>query len=258
MNYAYIRFFNIQYWYCVIISLFGNHCTYTDLGTVSAVPLAGQAAQAGNVATTTAQAAGPVAHPGFWDWLFGITNAPEASSATASSAPPGIFGTILIFIVGTLGFLWALYSVLAYFVSFLLLLLIIVSLAGIFIIRMEDEARYGNLSPEAAKLHPRLGRWQALLDNAMTSDPKRWRESILGADMLLGELFTTIGYVGATTDEQIRGVSDDAFANLPAAWEAHRIRNFISSPSSHFILTQREAFRVMKLYEQVFREFDFI
>ena len=92
----------------------------------------------------------------------------------------------------------------------------------------------------------------------MSSDPKRWRESILGADMILGELFTTLGYQGATTDAQIRHVPDDAFANLPAAWEAHRIRNFISSPSSHFILTQREAFRVMKLYEQVFREFDFI
>ena len=250
MNYAYIRFFNIQYWYCVIISLFGNHCTYTDLGSVSG--------QAGNVATTTAQAVGSAAKPSFWDWLFGITNSTATSGGAVSSAPSGVFGTILTLIVGTFGFLWALYSVLAYFVSFLLLLVIVSALVGIFIIRVEDEARYGNLPPEAEKLHPRLGRWQILLDNAMSADPKRWRESILGADMILGELFTTLGYIGATTDEQIRHVPDDAFANLPAAWEAHRIRNFISSPSSHFILTQREAFRVMKLYEQAFREFDFI
>lgn len=249
MNYEYIHFFNIQYWYCVIISLLGKHCTYTDLGTISV--------QAGNIATTTTNAVASVTKPSFWGWLFG-TAAQTSSASTVANAQPSILGTMFAVIAGIVGFLWSLFSVFAYLASFFLFLLILGTLLGLFIIHMEDEARYGNLAPAAEKKHPRLGRWQVLLDNAMSTDPKRWREAILGADALLGELFTTLGYEGATTAEQIRNVPDGAFANLPSAWEAHRIKNFISSSSSHFILTQREAFRVMKLYEQVFREFDFI
>lgn len=242
MQYAYIHFFNIQYWYCVFVSLLGKHCTYTDIGVT-----------VGNATTTAATL--PVARPGFWSWLFGGS---ASGAVGATSGSPGIIGTFFGVIFAIIGLIWTLYSVLAYFASFLLILMIATALVGLLVLRAEDEGRYGNLSPAPERAHPRLLRWQALLDNAMSSDPKRWREAILGADALLGELFSTLGYQGATTAEQIRHVPDDAFANVTSAWEAHRIRNFVASPSSHFILTQREAFRVMKLYEQVFREFDFV
>jgi hypothetical protein len=101
-------------------------------------------------------------------------------------------------------------------------------------------------------------RWQLLLDRAMSSDPKEWRESILAADGLLGEMLGNLGYAGEGTAEKIRSVPEGAFVTLPAAWEAHRVKNFVSSNASDFILTQREAFRVMKLYEQVFEEFKFV
>lgn len=251
MTYPYLEFFNLQYWYCVFISFVGQHCTYVQGGGVVVS------------ATTTAATAGSSAHVGFWQWLFGFSNAARSgASATGSGssllAPTGILGTTVAFVAAFLGFVWAFYSFFAYLASLLLFLLILASIGGIAYIRMEDDVRYGNLPPATEKKHPLKGRWDALLEGAMSSDPKRWREGILGADALLGELFTALGYEGATTDEQLKKIPDSAFANIPAAWEAHRIRNFISSSYSHFILTQREAFRVMKLYEQVFREFDFI
>jgi carboxylesterase type B len=97
-----------------------------------------------------------------------------------------------------------------------------------------------------------------ILDRTISLEPKAWKESVQEADIMLGELLAKLGYQGQNTHERLRAVQEGAFVTLPNAWEAHRIRNFISAPSSDYILTQREAFRVLKLYEQVFEEFDFI
>ena len=251
---GYIHFFNLEYWYCVLISLFGTKCTTTELA-VSGVSMP---------TPTTGSISGTVPHaaaPGFWDWLFGSLTGGSGGAgsgsflSSVSGGPLGaIFGAIgLIFAA-----LWALVNVVAFALSFLLLALILVSVVGIFVIRLAEHERYGNLAPSAERVHPLRARWQGLLEDAMSADPKRWRSAIFSADELLGNLFARIGYPGNTTAERITAVPEGAFANLPAAWEAHRIKNFIGAPSSRFVLTQREAFRVMKLYEQVFREFDFI
>ena len=175
----------------------------------------------------------------FWGWLF-------------------FDNPVFIFIAKLLGILWSLYSVLAYTASFFLFIVIVGSIAGLFLLRAREQAKYANLPPAEAREHPLSERWHALLEDTMSSDPLKWKEGIRGADLMLGELFAKLGYEGETTAERIRHIPEGAFANLHAAWEAHRIKNFALSPSSHFILTQREAFRTMKLYEQVFREFDFI
>ena len=250
MGYAYIHFFNIEYWYCVIISLFGQHCTTTEL----------QIAGGSGISTTTAGVAQvPTGAPvGFWEWLFGMGGNGAGAGAGGAAAEPTFFGALIGFFGAIFGFVWGIFSFVAFFASFLLVLAILGCLLGIMLIRMEDAARYGNLPPAAEKPHPLRMRWQELLQNAMSESPVKWREGIQGADEMLGELFARLGYDGANTAERIRKIPDGAFANLGAAWEAHRIKNFVFAPSSHFILTQREAFRVMKLYEQVFKEFDFI
>ena len=100
--------------------------------------------------------------------------------------------------------------------------------------------------------------WDEFMDDALSNDPKLWKESILSADRMLGELLAALGIPGATTPDRMRALPEDAFQTVPQAWEAHRVRNFVSSGSSDFILTQREAYRVMKLYEQVFEEHHYI
>lgn len=247
----FLKFLNLQYWYCVIYSLLGGKCADVEPLTAG-VELIG-------VPSGTLE---PVAPVGFWSWLFG----PHGSGVSAPNAPySGFLGSFLdtgIFILGLIGgliaFIWALYSTLAYIASGLLFLAIIGLLVGLFFIRMQEAALYGTLPPATNVVHPLRDRWQELLNGAMTNEPKRWREGILEADVMLGELLGKLGYVGSTTSEQIRTVPESAFVTVPLAWEAHRIRNFVSTPSSNYILTQQEAFRVMKLYEQIFYEFDFI
>jgi hypothetical protein len=244
MSYAYLRFFNIEYWYCVISSWFGEGCASSDFSA------------------SGAPAPAPSGGAGFWDWLFGVHSTGAGGGGLVGE---GLYGAIENAVIaiggafgGILGILWGAMSVLSFFLSFLLLLGIIGCALGIIFIRKSEERRYSNLPPAEERSHPLRNPWQALIAGAMSQNPKEWRESILGADRLMGDLLARLGFPGADTAERIQRIPEGSFANLPAAWEAHRIRNLVANPSSHFILTQREAFRVMKLYEQVFREFDFI
>jgi len=218
-----LHFLNLQYWYCVIFSFFGGRCGYLEeLRAAQTIP----AAPTG---------------PGAFEQFFSVL----ASGAGAVwSVLSGIFSSV-----------WNVYSAFAWGFSLFLFLGILFALGGLAFIRMREVSLYGTLPPKTNEENGRGNRWQELLGEAMSADPKRWRFAILEADAMLGELLGNLGYVGATTPDKMRSLPEDAFVTVPVAWEAHRVRNFISHGSSDFILTQREAFRVMKLYEQVFEEF---
>jgi hypothetical protein len=247
----YLQFFNIQYWYCVVYSIFGGKCTVVDSQTSNIVSNGWDTS--GVPVNTPAFSS----NPDFFSWLLGANGSPVHHT--------GFFGPVIdgvAFVAGVviaiISFIWFVYSILAYALSALLVLVIFASLAGLFYIRSEELLLYSTLPPLEKAEHHRGSFWQSHLEDAMSSDPKRWRQGILEADKMLGELLGSLGYQGATTAEKIRQIPENAFVTLPLVWEAHRIKNFVAAPSSDFILTQREAFRVMKLYEQVFEEFNFI
>lgn len=241
-TYEYLKFLNLQYLYCVAYSLFGGKCTAVSTSTPNA-----------SLSGTIDGAARPA---NFWEWLFGSTH------AGAHTGPLGgmfdAFAFVGALLTGVLGIIWAIFSALSYTLSALLFLMIIGSALGILFIRYQELALYGGLKPKAVMHREVRSRWQMILDRTISLEPKAWKESVQEADIMLGELLAKLGYQGQNTHERLRAVQESAFVTLPNAWEAHRIRNFISAPSSDYILTQREAFRVLKLYEQVFEEFDFI
>ncbi|MCL9971804.1 MAG: hypothetical protein NBV63_00100 [Candidatus Pacebacteria bacterium] len=276
-----VPFINWQYVYCFFVTLFGGTCAEDTLTVpsidVPAVPsvdtVVDAAVTGGQGALDSAHAAGG----GFWSWLWPFGNAgPTSGSGTggvvdavqpvtdvgfwasvASSIPEPIM-VVLSTIGAVFSFLWNLFSILSHTLSGILFLAILVAVGGIIMIRLKEWSALGALPPRPSGKSYGWSRWQDLLDAAMTAEPKRWREAVLAADTMLGELLTRIGYHGESTVVQMRSIPEGAFVTLPQAWEAHRIRNFIAHKNSNFILTQREAFRVMKLYEQVFEEFDFI
>lgn len=244
MDYGFLRFLNLEYWYCLFYSLFGGRCGYLDTPE-SSLDLGGASISSGASASTTGSMS-------FGDGFFGFL------SGVWHALTTGAVGAALQAIGAVLATLWAWYTGLAYTISGFLALQILGSVLGILFLRYRELSKYGVLPKESANAHPLKDRWHELLSGAMSSDPKRWRESILGADVMLGELLGALGYQGETTADKMRGLSEGAFITLPQAWEAHRIRNFVAQPSSDFILTQKEAFRVMKLYEQVFEEFKYV
>jgi hypothetical protein len=101
-------------------------------------------------------------------------------------------------------------------------------------------------------------KWKRVIEHVTSANPSDWRLSILEADILLGELLTKMGYRGESIGEQLKSAEESDFHTLELAWEAHKIRNGIAHEGSDFVLSQREAKRVIGLFEEVFKEFYYI
>lgn len=219
-----LHFLNLQYWYCIIYSLVGGKCTDSSLTTVTKPP------------------------------------GPEGSAAF-DALMNTVWSGILVFwsrISDVAIWVWHAYSAVAYSYSGFLAFAITSALAGLIFIRTRELGTYSTLLPAEEKDDSRMKRWKELLALAMTTDPKQWKSAITEADGMLGDLLEVLKYPGMNTSERMLRLPENAFSTIPVAWEAHRVKNFLTSGSSDFILTQREAFRVMKLYEQVFEEFQYL
>ncbi len=101
-------------------------------------------------------------------------------------------------------------------------------------------------------------RWQRVLTHISSDNPNDWRLAILECDIMLDEVLDKEGYVGDTIGDKLKKAVRGDFKTLDEAWEAHRIRNAIAHEGQDFAVTDREARRVINLYETVFKEFDFI
>ena len=101
-------------------------------------------------------------------------------------------------------------------------------------------------------------RWEHVEKLGASENPGDWRVAIIEADVLLEELVASMGYDGQTLGDKLKAIEKSDFTTLDEAWEAHKIRNRIAHQGSDFILTHREAKRVIDLFRQVFKEFDYI
>ncbi len=123
-------------------------------------------------------------------------------------------------------------------------------------IRAGEARRIRNAIPKT--IQPRHNdRWERVLTHVNANNPNDWRIAIIEADVMLDELVMRIGYPGSTLGERLKQAVRGDFNTIDAAWEAHRIRNEIAHTGSDFVLTQREAKRVIALYESVFEEFKY-
>ena len=101
-------------------------------------------------------------------------------------------------------------------------------------------------------------RWEKVMEHVSSEHPSDWRIAIMEADILLDEVITRIGYQGDTLGEKLKQVARGDMVSLDSAWEAHKIRNQIAHEGGDYILTKREAARVIELYRTVFNEFNVI
>jgi len=104
----------------------------------------------------------------------------------------------------------------------------------------------------------RNDRWEKVLEHVASDNPNDWRLAIIEADVMLDEVITRMGYMGNSLGDKLKGVVRGDLKMLDAAWEAHRVRNQIAHEGSDYILTQREARRIIELYSLVFQELKYI
>lgn len=94
-------------------------------------------------------------------------------------------------------------------------------------------------------------KWQRVVDHAESQNPNDWRLAILEADILLDELLDIMGGHGNTIGDKLKSFTKAEMPNIQLAWEAHLVRNQIAHEGGDFIISQREARRVVKLYHDV-------
>ena len=119
---------------------------------------------------------------------------------------------------------------------------------------------------ELYNLHPTTGtateiknkQWERICNHIDSKNESDWRLAILEADIILDEMLESMGYHGETVSDKLKKIESSDFTNLEKAWEAHKVRNSIAHEGNNFTLNEREAKRVIGLYEAIFKEFHFI
>lgn len=101
-------------------------------------------------------------------------------------------------------------------------------------------------------------KWELVENHINSDDENKWKLAIIEADIILDELLTTLNLPGQTIGDKLKAVEPSDFDSIEEAWEAHKIRNAIAHEGSDFLINQREAKRVIKLYQKVFEEFEII
>lgn len=101
-------------------------------------------------------------------------------------------------------------------------------------------------------------KWERVVAHIESPNESDWKLAILEADIMLDELLDASGYKGETMGEKLKQVDKSDFNTIDLAWEAHKVRNMIAHEGSEFALSEREARRIVGLYEKVFKEFRYI
>jgi hypothetical protein len=101
-------------------------------------------------------------------------------------------------------------------------------------------------------------RWERVVSHLNSTSVNDWKFAILEADIILDELLDATGYRGETVSDKLKRVEASDFETLEFAWEAHKVRNTIAHEGSEFVISEREARRVIGLYQAVFEEFHYI
>lgn len=102
---------------------------------------------------------------------------------------------------------------------------------------------------------PTNKKWEMVLKYLNSNDMSDWRLAIIEADVMLEELLRALGYTGDSVGEMLKSADKNEFSSLDEAWEAHKIRNSVAHSGASFQLNEREAKRIISLFEKVFTEF---
>lgn len=156
---------------------------------------------------------------------------------------------------------WSVYKIFAAVFSLALLYGIVYSVNRIKQIRTEERIKLDELTEKTlldSQGNPTNERWAQIKRHIDSTNENDWKLAILEADIILGEMLSKIGYSQENIGEKLKAVEKSDFNTIDKAWEAHKFRNSIAHEGSNFTITQREAKKVISLFEDVFKEFEYL
>jgi len=158
--------------------------------------------------------------------------------------------------------IFARFAVFSFFFSICMVVVVIIYVRKIQQVRAkimskiiaQDKTEKENLKNEIVE-NPK---WKIVQEHINSSDANMWKLAILEADIILADLLESLHLPGDTIADKLKAVDASDFRTIEDAWEGHKIRNAIAHQGSDFLLNEREAKRVIRLYEKVFLEFEMI
>ncbi len=142
--------------------------------------------------------------------------------------------------------------------SIVFITIIAYSVVRLWEIRKSEKEKYHFAEPVPKDGGEKRERWEVVEEHVRSDRPADWRHAIIEADTILEEMVKKMGYEGESLGERLKAVEPSDFTSIQSAWEAHKVRNQIAHEGSGFKLSHREAKRIIGLYEQVFKEFEYI
>ncbi len=142
-------------------------------------------------------------------------------------------------------------------VSCLLVAGIVYNILKLSVLRKKELAGFAKLVVEEAP-HERANRWSEIKKYGESDNSSDWRRAILEADSLVENIVTKIGYKGTTFGEKLSRIHPDQFQSLSELWEAHKVRNRVAHESGQFGLSREKTEEVLKLYEKVLTDLEYI
>lgn len=112
----------------------------------------------------------------------------------------------------------------------------------------KDKERDRLLNPE----------WKYVLTLVESPNESDWRVSIIEADTMMEEALKERGLVGNNMSELLEEAKLNGYPSVQNAWDAHLVRNKIAHEGQNFVISQVEARRVIKLYQNVFEDLEVI
>ena len=162
-------------------------------------------------------------------------------------------------ILGFLGVLWSIYTVLAYIASIIMLVLYVYASTQknqyfqLQTQRLRDQEKLFN---EQYRSNPSSDRLQDVFTHIDSDNPNDWKLAIIEADIVLDEALKARGYAGNSLGERLKSLSPEQLSTLNDAWEAHKVRNRIAHDGADFVLTKRIADETIARFRRVFAELE--
>lgn len=181
-----------------------------------------------------------------------FSNAPQTSSKIYQFIQP-----ILDFIFSSNT--WHTVGVISGIASIIFLSIMIFSLVRILEIQKEENEKLDMEITEALlrqaerekNVNPRWHYIQTLVESPNESD---WRVAIIEADTMMEEVLKEKGISGGTVSELLESAKSSGYPSIQKAWDAHLIRNQIAHEGVEFPLSQIEARRAIKMYQNFFED----
>lgn len=171
--------------------------------------------------------------------------------------PTGVHGLDATPVAAFAGGIWLIVTVVSIVVSVIALLILAYTFIRFRSVLHEVEHLVETLPPQEADALTDQSRWQhvsALIESPHESD---WRQAVVEADIMLEEVLDEQGYGGNTIEEKLANVDPLKFRTIDEANKAHDVR-VVMRENPIKPLEDQDAYRAIRNYELVFREFNTI